>query len=339
MKSPTPRFSVLLPVFNGERYVRESIESVLAQTYADFELLIWDDGSTDTSRAILAGYRDPRIRHFTNPHNIGLFRTLNAAIGEARGELVRLWAQDDRMKPDCLAVEHEFWKHHPQIDMSYCQCDRIDAEGNLWAPAQYDGTPELLTPELVAQISFYHGSMPGNISPVVLRRSVFSRIGLFREDMWVAADFEFWVRLSEQCLTGFIRRALLDLRAHQGQFSQQRGVGVTFIRETRPIFARLLERFPAELRVYARQYSRWHHHVLHLHYGIRALLSGHFAIAYETFRETRKDDNLATLFFLWLLTGNGRWFKKPPRYHLVPPDQPRSEATAPDAGFANQGDS
>ncbi len=316
MRSPTPRFSILLPVFNGERYVRASIDSVLAQTHTDFELLIWDDGSTDTSRAILSTYQDPRIRQFANAHNIGLFRTLNAAIGEARGELVRLWAQDDRMKPDCLAVEHEFWEQHPQIDMSYCQRDIIDADNTLLMSAPSDGTPEILTPDLVAQISFYHGSMPGNISTVVLRRGVFTRVGLFREDLWVAADFEFWVRLSEQCLTGFIQRSLLDLRAHRGQFSRQRGVGVNFIRETRAIFARLLERLPEDLHAYARQYSRWHRHVLHIHYGIRALFSGHFAIAYDTFWETRKDDNLAILFFLWLLTGNGRWFKKPPRFQL-----------------------
>jgi glycosyltransferase involved in cell wall biosynthesis len=329
MRSHTPRFSVLLPVFNGARYVRESIESVLTQTYPDFELLIWDDGSTDISRTIFSTYRDPRIRQFANAQNIGLFRTLNAAIAEAQGELVQLWAQDDRMKPDCLAVEHEFWEQHPHIDMSYCQCDRIDADGNLWAPAPYDGTPEILTPELVAQISFYHGSMPGNISPVVLRRSVFSRVGLFREDMWVAADFEFWTRLSEQCLTGFIRRALLDLRAHRAQFSRQRGVEIDFIRETRSIFARLRERLPQELHPYARQYSRWHRYVQHFHYGICSLLSGHFAVAYETFYETRKDDNLAILLFLWLLTGNGRWFKKPPRFHVAPSDQ-QAGATAVD---------
>ncbi|NOT58260.1 MAG: glycosyltransferase [Deltaproteobacteria bacterium] len=331
MRSPTPRFSILLPVFNGERYVRESIDSVLAQTHTDFELLIWDDGSTDTSRAILATYRDSRIRQFTNAHNIGLFRTLNAAIGKARGELVRLWAQDDRMKPDCLAVEHEFWEQHPQIDMSYCQRDIIDADSTLVRSAPYDGTPEILTPDLVAQISFYHGSMPSNISTVVLRRSVFLRIGLFREDLWVAADFEFWVRLSEQRLTGFIRRALLDLRAHQGQFSRQREVGVIFIRETRPIFTQLLARFPEELRPYARQYARWHQHVLHLHHGLRALFSGQLAIAYDTFRETRKDDNLAVLLCLWLLTGNGRWFKKPPRFHLPTPTCVQELSDAHDA--------
>lgn len=314
MSNESPRFSVLLPVFNGERYLRESIASVLAQTYTDFELLIWDDASTDTSRMIIDTYPDPRIRRFHNCRNVGLFRTLNQAITEARGELVRLWAQDDRMKPNCLAVEHEFWECHSEIDMSYCQYDRMNAAGNIFAPARYDATPELLTPELVTQFSFYHGSMPGNISPVVLRRSVFSRVGLFREDLSVSGDFEFWIRLSEECLTGFIRRPLLDLRVHPAQFSQQQGMGVHFIRENRPIFARLTERLPPELRAYARTYSRWHRYVQHLHYGICALLSGHFALACETFRETRKDDNLAILLLLWLLTGNGRWFKQLPRF-------------------------
>src|SRR3954452_2031008 len=108
-----PRISVVLPVFNGERYLRESLDSLMAQTYESFEVVIWDDGSKDRSAAIVAEYRDPRVRSFANAQNTGLFATLNLAIAEARGDLIRLWAQDDRMKPQCLEVEAAFWTAHP----------------------------------------------------------------------------------------------------------------------------------------------------------------------------------------------------------------------------------
>src|SRR5215831_2702993 len=116
-----PAVSIVLPVYNGRRYLRESMDSLLGQTDPDFELIAWDDGSADDSREILAQYRDPRLRVFANPVNAGLFPTLNLGLQEARGALVRFWTQDDRMKRDCLAREREFWTRRPQIAMSYCQ--------------------------------------------------------------------------------------------------------------------------------------------------------------------------------------------------------------------------
>jgi glycosyltransferase involved in cell wall biosynthesis len=94
--------SVILPVCNGARYLRESIASVLAQTLTDFEFIIWDDGSTDDSGAIAKSFKDPCIVCSANPTNLGLFSTLNRAISAAGSDRIRLWAQDDVMGPACL---------------------------------------------------------------------------------------------------------------------------------------------------------------------------------------------------------------------------------------------
>src|SRR5438552_3810406 len=130
--------TIILPVYNGERYLRASLDSVLGQTHRDFELDVWDDGSKDDTPGILDSYSDPRVRRFTNRPNKGLFPTLNVAIREARGSRLRLWAYDDIMKPNCLERETAFWRAHPQIGMSYCQCDRIDADSKVFAPAMDD---------------------------------------------------------------------------------------------------------------------------------------------------------------------------------------------------------
>src|SRR5262249_31752582 len=147
----SPETTVILSVYNGSRYLRESMDSVLAQTYRDFELCIWDDGSKDDTPAILDSYRDPRIRRFRNSPNMGLYPTLNRALQEARGERIRLWSYDDRMKPQCLEREAAFWAAHPEIGMSYCSRDRIDPQGCLQS-VKMDETPEVVEPWLAAQI-------------------------------------------------------------------------------------------------------------------------------------------------------------------------------------------
>src|SRR5439155_3850873 len=152
-----PPLTVILPVYNGQRYLRASLDSVLGQTYRDFDLDVWDDGSTDGTPAILDGYSDRRLRRFTNRPNKGLFPTLNVAVREARGSKLRLWAYDDLMKPNCLEREAQFWRVHPEIGMSYCHSDRIGADGKVFAPAAQDTTPEVVEPWLAAQISYYHG--------------------------------------------------------------------------------------------------------------------------------------------------------------------------------------
>src|SRR5262245_11144313 len=133
----TPLVSIVLPVYNGSRYLHSSIRSVMDQTMRDWEFIIWDDGSSDTSAAILNDYAsDPRVRLHSHSSNKGLFETLNAAISVSRGRLIRLWSQDDIMKPDCLEAEANFNESHPDIAMSYCQYDVIDAGGVLIRPAK-----------------------------------------------------------------------------------------------------------------------------------------------------------------------------------------------------------
>src|SRR5690349_18729732 len=99
---PGPLVSVCLPVYNGEQYLRESIDSVLGQTYADFEILISDDGSTDSSAEICAQYadRDRRVRFWRNEANRGLFANYNICMNRARGEFIKPFAQDDVLHPE-----------------------------------------------------------------------------------------------------------------------------------------------------------------------------------------------------------------------------------------------
>jgi len=306
--------SIILPVFNGERYLRESVDSVLAQNYQDFELVVWDDGSADNTARILADYGDPRMRVFRNNANQGLFKTLNSAITQARGDFIRLWSYDDIMKQDCLQIESDFNNRHPQIGMSYCGRDIIDESGEVIVPWPDDKTPEIISSELAAQIMFYHGSIAGNISTVTVKKEIFREIGFFREDMLQSSDFYMWARISAKYPIGFIGKPLIYLRRHGMQFSRWKGMGVVFIKEDREVIHDLVERLPPDIKAYARVYNRWHRYIPYVHYMLNSLARADIYTAIEVHREIRKDENFFLLIWLWLISGGGRWFKKRPKY-------------------------
>ena len=107
----TPRVTVLMPVFNGEHFLPPAIESILNQTFSDFEFLVIDDGSTDASRKIAESYNDPRIRIEANEKNLGLIATLNRGLKLARGEYIARMDADDLSFPDRLRNKFSSWTH------------------------------------------------------------------------------------------------------------------------------------------------------------------------------------------------------------------------------------
>jgi len=308
-----PLYSILLPVYNGERYLRTSIESVLSQSLREFELVICDDASTDTSAAIVAGYADSRIRLLTNSANRGLFPTLNRLVSESTGDYLRFWAQDDIMRGDCLEAERRLWERHPEIELLYCAVDIIKEPGSVRVPFAGDPTPEVIPPWLSDQISFYHGCMQGNISTVSVRRSTLSAAGSFGS-MRFAGDFEMWLRISSRYPIGFLREPVVTLRSHEEQLSKQPGEWRTYINETRPIFKSLLERLPQELQAYARSFERRRRGVAQVQYLMRLLVTKRFAEARDMFRELRAVENTPGLLLLWVATLSGRLARPSARY-------------------------
>jgi hypothetical protein len=210
------------------------------------------------------------------------------------------------MKPSCLERWDAFWTEHPNLGMAYCQRDTIDEEGNVVELAPRDETPTVLSTQEVAQISFYYGSMPGNIADVVLRRGALNEVGLFREDMQVSGDFELWVRIAEEFKTGFCDEALIYLRRHQGQLSKQSGVDVHFMEEDREIIKRLFDHLPESSRLHACRYNRWYRHVQYVHYMIRALWEGEFRRAYRIYTRIKSWDNILCAVGRWIVTANNR---------------------------------
>lgn len=178
-----------MPVYNAAAYVGEAVASMLAQTFADFELIAINDGSKDASRDVLAGFSDPRLR-ILDQANCGLVETLNRGIHAARGALIARMDSDDVSLPARLEVQVEFLKRHPEVALAGGLVATIDEAGRTLA----DRVPFPLTHE---EIWDSIGRRPWVMChpAVVFRRDAALAVGLYDPAYKHAEDTEFFARL------------------------------------------------------------------------------------------------------------------------------------------------
>lgn len=171
-----PKISILLPVFNGQRYIRECINSILNQSFTNFELLISNDCSTDDSHNIIQEFSDPRIIYLSNQKNQGLFKNLNLILKLANAPIIRFICQDDILFSDCLENEILFFENHPEIDISFCKSHIIDRNGMTLSQGALKDLPDVIDSHLSMQLFYYYGCIPGNLSTVCIRENVLMKL-------------------------------------------------------------------------------------------------------------------------------------------------------------------
>lgn len=207
---PTPEVTVLMPVYNGRRFICAAIESVLDQSFDDFELLVIDDGSRDDSLAIAQDYadKDARIRVLSR-ENRGIVETLNEGIDAARGQWLARLDCDDISLPDRLAVQTTFLRDHP--DYVFCASDAyiINQYGcRLRSWPDLGHSHEELCASLRFTAAFPHSSVCFNLS--LLRK-----YGLYyRSEYPHAEDFDLWQRIVGDYPCCVVRQPLLEWRSH-----------------------------------------------------------------------------------------------------------------------------
>ncbi len=185
-----PRVTVLMSVYNGERYISEAVDSILGQTLTDFEFLIIDDASTDRTPEILRSYDDPRIRVVTNEENLGLTKSLNKGLTLARGEYIARMDADDVSYPYRLQVQHEFMTQHPRAGIIGSWAEYIDRKGEIVHRYEAPGSPEENYFYLHFRNCIVHSS-------VMFRKDVIIPNSGYDESIDKAQDFELWNRLSK----------------------------------------------------------------------------------------------------------------------------------------------
>ena len=185
----TMRISVVMSVYNAEKYLKEAVDSILNQTYRDFELILINDKSTDASGDILKAYaqKDGRVVVLENEQNIGLTKSLNRGLAVARGEYIARMDADDISVPDRFEKQVAFLDAHPDYCFVSCIGRYIDENGN---PEQLRLFPET-NEEIYAMMPKVDAVMhPG----VMFRREEIAKIGNYCEDFRVVQDYDLWFR-------------------------------------------------------------------------------------------------------------------------------------------------
>ncbi len=206
--------SVILPVYNGQNFLRETILSVLNQTYSKFELIIVDDGSTDDSRNIVNEFSDPRIVFFSRS-NFGLSETLNFAINKSRFNLIARIDQDDIMHAERLEIQLNHMVENDDIGLLATWSHKIDRNGKIIGSINPSTNKESLRYSLYFLNEIVHSS-------VMFRKNILLDFGLYSSSILTPPeDFELWSRINliNPNLIQIIEKYLTTIRIHSDSMS------------------------------------------------------------------------------------------------------------------------
>lgn len=185
-----PKVSVVMSVYNDELYIREAVESILNQSFRDFEFIIINDGSTDRTREILSSYTDERIRLF-DQENRGLTKSLNRGLSLAKGSYIARMDGDDISETERFAEEVRFLEQNEKIGLVGTFAYRIDEQGRIVSLSKYKTTTEEIREDLWVDCSFCHSS-------VMFRKICTEEVGMYREKVGPSEDYDLWFRIAER---------------------------------------------------------------------------------------------------------------------------------------------
>jgi glycosyltransferase involved in cell wall biosynthesis len=240
----TDLVSVVIPVFNGSEFLRQAIESVLAQTYEDVELVVVDDGSTDDTAVIAQSFGDRLAYH--HQENMGVAAALNRGIRASRGKYIAWLSHDDEFLPRKLERQMSFINQHPEYRAIYSDFFIINASGEI--------IKEVKTPWYPREAAIWElfGTMYINGSSTLIERTCFDDVGFFNEDLRFSQDMDMWMRMELAFDIGRIPETLVKWRSHPGQGSRDVGTHSAEKWETyRRMFADLMAKglFPERARL------------------------------------------------------------------------------------------
>ena len=210
----TPLVSIILPVYNCEQFVEEAIQSVLRQTFADFELIIINDGSTDNSLKKIKAIKDNRII-LIDQTNIGLPATLNKGILGSKGKYIARQDQDDISYPERLQLQIDLLETFPSVGMVGCWADIVDMNGAIKGCHRHPARNEQLKFALIGNSPFVHSS-------IMFRREVFDSVGLYTIDpkRQPPEDYELFSRISRTWEIANIPKVMHIYREVSGSMSR-----------------------------------------------------------------------------------------------------------------------
>lgn len=228
-----PAVSICIPTFNGAPWVREAIESALAQDLRDLEIVVCDDASSDDTLPIARQFDDPRVRVVANGERVGMARNWNRCVRASNGAYVKLLMQDDRLAPDCTGRMLAVMRDSPRVGMVF-SAREIDLDdpsdpasilfrerfGEVHArlgrlSRVNDGRALFAAMER----DRFRDNLIGEPTAVLVSRETFLRLGLFNVELRQLTDLEMWLRIACYFDVGFVSAPLVTFRVHKGSAS------------------------------------------------------------------------------------------------------------------------
>ena len=212
----TPMVSVVMSVFNGERFLREAVESILRQSLREFEFIIIDDGSTDHSSSILDSYHasDARVKVYHEEHR-GLIGSLNEGCRLAQSKYIARMDADDIAGKDRLKRQLVFMDAHPEVAVVGGAVEWIDATGNSLGTHRYPAEDRQIKATLLEGSALWHPT-------VMFRRKAFVSVGGYRSIVVDAEDYDLWLRLADHFQLANLEDVILKYRLHPSQVSMRK---------------------------------------------------------------------------------------------------------------------
>jgi glycosyltransferase involved in cell wall biosynthesis len=195
--------TVLMPVYNAEKYLREAIDSILNQHFSEFEFVIINDGSTDKSEEIIRSYTDPRIKYYKNEVNSGIVKTLNKGLDLIHSEYIVRMDSDDISLPDRLSIQKKFMDDHPEVGVSSSYYEIFGNENQI---IQLASESDVIKAYLIFGSQICHPA-------AIIRTSVLKNNNLHYSSAFPhMEDYDLWYRLKDLTNFGNIRQVLLKYR-------------------------------------------------------------------------------------------------------------------------------
>jgi glycosyltransferase involved in cell wall biosynthesis len=214
----SPAVSVCIPIYNGERFLAETIRCVLDQTYQNFELILLDNASTDRTGEIAASFTDPRIRIERNEATVSQQVNFNRAVDYCQAPLIKLVCADDLMRPRCLELQVAAMQADPRLTLVACRRDMVNERGRVIAPRRGLGgmTGVRSGIEAVRQVVRNGGNPIGEPAGAMFRREDFDAVGGWQAGNCYLLDLDLWVRLLRRGDFFGLRETLAAFRISSG---------------------------------------------------------------------------------------------------------------------------
>ena len=220
--SAAPAASICIPTYRGAAHIGETIESALAQTFTDFELVITDDASPDETAQVVARYRDARVRYVRSEHNAGVEENWNRCLRLARGRYFKLLPHDDLIAPDCLARQVAVLEadREERLALVFCARRIIDGRSRAIMTRRYPAGGGVIAARTAVRNCIRSGAnLLGEPGGLLFRTTLARRVGAFDATLRLVTDLDYWVRLLRHGDAYYLPERLASFRVSHGAWS------------------------------------------------------------------------------------------------------------------------